>query len=392
MRRAALLVAILLAGGCATAPKPTPLPATCPAGTHGTPPSCKPDAPPADPHPICSVDVPRITECYHRPLKTWLYACPVVNGARASLNVEWGKEATCPKPPAPPAPPGLACVDPGENVEEVIGAPASMAAETDIAVAALALSRPDLLRNGFVVGWPVLPPNPTEADGRKQDLAARTVFEALVAELASKGVCAVAWKDALAVRDPGLFRWIEFHLIGHGNGKVGKANETFKHAFRLKAGQPPPPSSGACPVTEAMLDRWEPFRADLKPHVSSAGAGVDLTLWICGADVKQALDPGRTGAHSCLNFCCPVELDKGTGACDVLWGKARFEPEPGSDVRIQTTGNTNTVAITGGGLVSLCGSNVPRGFDQEAKRSCWTFAYPCMPDAADATKCQKNRR
>jgi hypothetical protein len=139
-----------------------------------------------------------------------------------------------------------------------------------------------------------------------------------------------------------------------------------------------------------MLDASEPFRADIKPHVSGGGAGVDLTLWACGYDLVAKLKPD---VRACLNFCCPLEGDKSATVdlnkcADELWGKASFaKADPASGVIVIPTPNTNTVVITGGGFVRVCGTlNAP------TPKTCWTFVYLCTPDAADATKCQKDHK
>jgi len=158
----------------------------------------------------------------------------------------------------------------------------------------------------------------------------------------------------------------------------------------------PTPAPRECPVTPAMLDANEPFRADVKPQ---PGSRLDLTLWICGSEVVAALDPLHNHAHACLNFCCPVELDKGTQDCEYLWGKAKWSTEPpfpASPVRLGLTSNTNTVVVggTGPGVVRICGSDVP----EDINKTCWTLAADpgntpiCTPSALDGTKCQKNRR
>jgi len=396
-------------------PKPTPKPIPVPTPT--------PPPPPADPHPVCSIEVPRVVDCYHRPPGSgWLYACPLVEGR--SENVPRGQEATCPTAPVPPpAPPGVSgCIAPAG--EWTNPKPTTTVHRADIRTVLASLA-------GCGIGTDC--PLPDDTQQSWQAKVAATLRDPvqltkIFGRSIERGLCAgqhEAASDQITVTDecePGK-RWENYYVFactparpgevdGDGNpidtcpirgrGKVrwAVAADSWIASGACAATPAPPPMppgpgpAPGCPVTLSMLDPHEPFRADLKPHTSSAGAGVDLTLWACGNDVVAKLKPD---VPACLRFCCPLEGDKSATVdldvcADFLWGKARFEPEPGSGVTIQTTPNTNTVGIAGAGLVGLCGSNVPRELDRDASRSCWTFAYPCTPDAADATKCQKNRR
>ena len=134
----------------------------------------------------------------------------------------------------------------------------------------------------------------------------------------------------------------------------------------------------------------------MKPHPPAQT--LDLTLLGCGADVVAALDPQHVHAHSCLNFCCPFEEDKGSGPCaDKLWGKAVWSRVTG-DIVLVPTANTNTIKVAEGkGTIKLCGSNSP-----EDSAACWLIDVDlarmaqgkplCFPDAANANLCQKDKR
>ena len=397
---------LLASGACGTT--------TTTSSTSSTSSTTTTTQPPAEtPHPVCSLEVPRIVDCYHNPTgQQWLYACPLVDGA--SVNVPAGQEATCPAAPPPgpdpePPPSGAVCSFPQGLAESdyhfSTGLP-TLGDRVNAAVAAIGLCNvgsacplgtdPQLALRRIIV---------------KLQLAGLCAGQDVNGESDQLDVslsCASgSWETFHAVKwpnvpgvDQAMAVWAgsptqpclggrDAHGIPAGLGCPGVNGGSYRGALSIAPSFcPTAPPAGACPVTPAMLDGTEPFRADVKPHTSSAGSGVDATLWGCGYALVARLRPN---VPACLNFCCPLEGDKSAtvdlNACAAsLWGTARYTPES-SDVGIITTPNTNTVAITGSGTVKLCGT-----LDPTNARACWTFAYPCTPDAADATKCQKNHR
>jgi len=267
----------------------------------------------------------------------------------------------------------VGCVDPGENLEAIPGAKVTMAAEVDRAVVAVAGARPDLLKDGAVVGWP--------QDGTKQDAAAAPVFQAIAAELASKGVCAVPWKDALAVYDPLFLRWLEFHLIGYGAGHVGRADETFKHAFRcLTVGCAPPtptptplptpgptptpePSPGACPL---VVSAEHPLGVKVALKTGGAGARwLDVTY-----EFYYGVNPDGTNAGPCGDPTthqprrwCDLGVDGGPFGVvcqDALAGPPVFWTVSGPLILAPNfRGNANLAQVFESGKARVCASKRP---------------------------------
>lgn len=394
--------------GCFLPPPPPP-PATCPAGTHGNPPDCVKDQEPAPPGappthgagPECAASG-QVMACWDLPPGSpkWIYVChsrmiswfidpdtghtiPVLSdGPLARVD----RPGSCPCPrfpeeialdpsaPACPAPspsPAPSCTDPGENLEKIVGAKATMTVEVDRAVVAVAGVRPDLLKDGSVVGWPVLPPNPTEEDGRKQDAAAAPVFQAIAAELVSKGVCGIAWKDALAVWDAGLSRWVEFHLIGYGAGHVGRADETFKNAFRPKGPQPspspaPPPVANACPVpTPGPLARWEAKVHNRGPNWTTldstplVGADAEFCKAIGFTDGRRYCPPRAEGTPQAIVRACNELVVGQPGEYPAWWWNGQLVGPDGLPDGVAHDDNPYHLLVRPSlhGTATVCGQN-----------------------------------
>lgn len=394
---------LIAAGGC----KPT---TTTTSTTTTT--TTQPQA--VTPHPVCTVEITRITDCYHNPTgHQWLYACPLVDGT--SVNVEVGKESTCPAktpstpPPSPSPAPATGCAFPQglpENAFTFTPGRGQLQARVNFAVSRVG--------GGCSVGSACPLGKDPQAQIAKIVLALQ--MDGLCAGQDVTGVsdqfnvsldCRTGWENYHSVKWPtadgdwAMAVWAsrptENCLGGRDAAGIpkdlgcpGVGGGSYRGELTIPPNSCAPPVVDACPVTPGMLDGHEPFRAAVKPF----GPGVDLTLWGCGEAVVAKLDPGHvpgtTGAHNCLNFCCPFEQDKGTGPCaDKLWGKAKYSvvPPESKTLTIETTANTNTVQIAGAGVVKLCGTVRP---DDAA--ACWIFDYPCKPDVSDSSKCQKDKR
>lgn len=328
--------------------------------------------------------------CYHRP-----------------PGQPWIRLPDCQAPPGPePPPPAQECVSNPDTWKAITGPGGqTRIAEVNQAEALVKATHADWF-NGDLLKIP--------QGGRCDDVAPR-YFQSLALALRALGTCAWPAKDAIhpASKTPG--RAEQYHLVNFGGCRVRPASkENAENDWDMGGvvGPPPPtpaptppptpgptptPVPGAsCPVPPSALDPAEPFRADVKPHPPAQT--LDLTLFGGRQGVKAVLDPENKGVHGCLNAYCPFEEDKGTGPCaDELWGKAQWSVADGN-VDLIGTSNSNTIKVRSGkGTIKVCGSAAPSD-----PRGCWLIAVDaarmaegkplCFPDAADATKCQKDRR
>jgi hypothetical protein len=385
MKRLSLAVALALLVGCAgikipgppgpPSPEPGPGPApTCPAGQHLEGVACVADAP----SPVCNTpEYPKACDCWHKP-----------------PGEPWQKTAACAGAPQ-------ASLDEPEPEKNALPNDQVSRFGADV-----------LTAQGGACNVPPLPDWKTYVKRVQAALKAMGYHTRYDWEHGGTGTTTGGedpgtkglgseigiWtlEDAPPGRAP--FRYESYQLVTTApkircNGFTGAA------AVRGGAPPPPPAPGAECAVPASALDPSEPFRADVKPHPPAQT--LDITLWGCGPDVVAKLDPGHvphtSGAHGCLDRCCPFEEDKGTGPCaDALWGKALWSVEEG-DAKLVPTANTNTIKVAAGsGVVKVCGSSAP------SSKSCWkVFGVDlrktpiCTVDPASDPrdpKCQKDRR
>jgi hypothetical protein len=226
------------------------------------------------------------------------------------------------RPPAPPRPtptpapaptptphPPLTCVDPGEAVEEEVGAWPTLTVTVDRAVARVRVTHPELFAGDRLAGWP--------SDGQLQETVFRRFALALVDALAEWRYCALAWQDAVAVQAiDGKLE--EYHVVGFAEGRIGTGGNTFKHTWRPTAGPsipptplpptpgpvPPSPSPGACPL-QLPLSGYE-VGLRIGTHGTS-GQQWDATPFIAG---PSSTIPPRGWTGACRTQQCDLSPEK----------------------------------------------------------------------------------
>jgi hypothetical protein len=225
-----------------------------------------------------------------------------------------------PLPTASPTPtptPDASCVDPGENVEAVVGAAATVAADVDAAVSAVRIERPHGFDGNYLAGW--------SADVAENHRIAHAFHGYVVAALGRVGLCAVHWGDAVGVKAGDVFE--EYHLVNHGGGAVIEARFAYRHTFRPKF--PPGPIACTNPTPGPIA------RMEVKVHVVGANfVTLDATPHVGRWDANEL---GERWCGRDWDYCRAVGFTDGRGYCS-----PRTE---GHAERI-----TCDVAITGGGI------------------------------------------
>jgi len=127
---------------------------------------------------------------------------------------------------------GVGCSIPTTDVPQVTPRPGSgkqqdaRNAFVDEAAAAVKAAHPELFNPaGALVGWP--------SEGAKQSAFAQPYFNLLVAYFRSKGACASAWEDSVAVGWRGDGWYEENHVLFFGDGTPIDGRHAYKFTWRF---------------------------------------------------------------------------------------------------------------------------------------------------------------
>lgn len=194
-----------------------------------------------------------------------------------------------------------------------------MALSLDLAVGSLHL--PD----NRIPGWP--------SDGTLQASYAHPYFERIVADLATRGICAYNDNDDGILVENAAGELEGYHILNFGGGRFGQANETYKGSLKRADASPtpptPPPPSASCPlpILPSTL-----FVVDVVVQGTAFGRASNATFSYCqdgdGVDFFHNPPPGYTS--TCRTRCCTLGVDHGPMglACEqVLIGRPNWYVE-----------------------------------------------------------------